>query len=115
MKYFLILFTSFVFNTTSFTQIFVDTLDLNKATDIIYIEVTFPYKLQLKRFSCSVDYGQERRTFRQTSFLRNEHKNKIYFKSEVEGLNFLYKQGWILVTALNAEDDPKEYIFKRKD
>ena len=84
---------------TSEYSILVDGIDINKKTDVQYVELVFLQKsLSFLKLKCYVDYGQKFK-FGKPTLVELYDGRVINFNSTIEGLNYFISNGWEFVDA----------------
>ena len=112
MKNILIAVLIFVTNFCT-AQVYVNQIDVNKF-DYQYLEMWEHFDKQTGMFYAMVDYGQNSlKSLNAENLKVNEQNGKpMEFKSVISILNFLYKNGWELVT-IKTTGEYDSYIMKR--
>jgi hypothetical protein len=112
MKNILIAVLIFVTN-FCIAQVYVNQIDVNKF-DYQYLEMWEHFDKQTGMFYAMVDYGQNSlRSLNAENLKVNEQNGKpMEFKSVISILNFLYRNGWELVT-IKTTGEYDSYIMKR--
>ncbi len=93
-------------------QVMVGDVDINTNKDVKYIEVFFGSKG--KGVIAYVDYGQPV-TGGGARTILGPDKQQIEFNTNIETLNYLYKNGWEVVTAFVTEGSTTVYLLRRKE
>ena len=84
---------------TSEYSILVDGIDINKKTDVQYVELVFLQKsLSFLKLKCYVDSGQKFK-FGKPTLVELYDGRVINFNSTIEGLNYFISNGWEFVDA----------------
>jgi hypothetical protein len=95
-------------------QIYVDGIRLDLSNSSAYMEVVALRKEKDGRYHFVADYGQTQDAdLTKGDFLTDEKNNRYEFRSMVDGLNFLYENGWE-VHEIYVYNDLRRYLLKRK-
>ena len=79
----------------------------------IYLEAT-PLRRNDGTYHFQIDYGQKpKRDAKPGECLGDDKARRYEFRSTVDGLNFLYENGWEVVVVYNVED-LRRYLLKRR-
>jgi hypothetical protein len=97
-------------------QVYVNQKNINTA-NYQYIEAWGKYNRASDKFFVMVDYGQDVESDSQNTHLKmhNGTGEILQFNSIVAILNFLYVNGWELVTLKNNNEVESYILKKRKD
>lgn len=94
-------------------QLYVEGTRLDPSNTSAYIEAT-PLRRTDGSYHFQIDYGQKsKRDIKPGECLTDEKARRFEFRSTVDGLNFLYENGWEVVTVYNVED-MRRYLLKRR-
>ena len=114
MKSLLLLASFCLASLSGFAQVVVNNVDINSNKDIKYIEVNFIRNG--KKYNARVDHGQPQVGANSEDLLvTGPNKQAIEFNSNVEGINFLHKNGWEVVNALVTPGTAPVYLMRRKE
>ncbi len=92
-------------------QLYVEGTLLTTSNTGAYIEVT-PLRRTDGTYHMGIDYGQTRS--RQPHDCLTDSKGRRYeFRSAIDGLNYLYDNGWEVVVVYNVQDI-RRYLMKRR-
>ena len=109
-----LLFTLFVLQTfLASAQLFVDGKRLDSTNSSAYLEV-IPMHKEDGPYYFAVDYGQKPVPgAKRGDFMTDEGGRRYEFRSVVDGLNFLYENGWE-VAQVYVFLEARRYLLKRK-
>lgn len=94
-------------------QLFVEGTLLDASNTSAYLEAT-PLRRTDGTYHFQIDYGQKaKRTAKPGECLTDDKARRFEFRSTVDGLNFLYENGWEVVQVYNVED-MRRYLLKRR-
>ena len=112
MKNILIAVMIFVANFCS-AQVYVNNIDVNKF-DYQYLEMWEHFNKSTGKFYALIDYGQmtNSSSSRESFKVNHLNGNPMEFNSIISILNYLYKNGWELVS-IKSTGDIDSYIMKR--
>lgn len=102
-------------STISYSQVFVGKVDINQRY-LQYVEVWEKPIEANNKFYLMVDYGQmdDPEDSRGQSYILNNRKGFVMeFNSIVESLNYMYRNGWEVLSAKNI-DGYESFIMKRR-
>ena len=102
--------------TLSFSQVFVGNVDINQRY-LQYVEVWEKPIDNNEKFHLMVDYGQmnDKNDIRGLTFVLNNRKGlSMEFNSIIDGLNYMYRNGWEVMSAKNI-DGYESFILKRRN
>ncbi len=106
---------SFIFGVlwagTLWAQLYVEGILLTPSNTGVYIEV-MPLRRMDGTYHFGIDYGQRRKN-RPHDCLSDSKGRRYEFRSTVDGLNYLYENGWEVVTVYPVEDI-RRYLMKRR-
>lgn len=95
-------------------QIFVDGIRLDASNSSAYLEVVALRKEADGRYHFVADYGQTQDAdLTKGDFLTDEKNSRYEFRSQIDGLNFLYENGWE-VSQVYVYKDLRRYLLKRR-
>lgn len=92
-------------------QLYVEGTLLTPSNTGAYIEVT-PLRRPDGTYHMGVDYGQTR-SRRPHDCLTDNKGRRYEFRSAIDGLNFIYENGWEVVIVYPVEDI-RRYLMKRR-
>lgn len=94
-------------------QLFVEGTALNSTNTSAYLEAT-PLRRTDGTYHFQIDYGQKAQAGVKPGPCLTDEKGRRYeFRSTVDGLNFLYENGWEVTVVYNVED-MRRYLLRRK-
>lgn len=95
-------------------QIYVDGILLGPTNSSAYLEVVALRKEADGRYHFVADYGQAQDAdLTKGDFLTDEKNSRYEFRSQIDGLNFLYENGWE-VAQVYVYKDLRRYLLKRR-
>lgn len=92
-------------------QLFVEGTLLNTTNTSAYLEAT-PLRRTDGTYHFQIDYGQKVKIGAKEC-LTDDKGRRYEYRSTVDGLNFLYENGWEVVVVYNVEDI-RRYLLKRR-
>jgi len=100
-------------------QVIINEVDINTEKGTEYCEIVGYGKLLSAKMVIYVDYGQKRKfmTNPKKFYIRDKEGKKIIFYSMIQGLNFMYANGWEFVhcyVATTSKGNVYHYLLKRK-
>ena len=94
-------------------QLYVEGTLLNSTNTSAYLEAT-PLRRTDGSYHFQIDYGQKaNRSAKPGECLTDDKGRRYEFRSAVDGLNFLYENGWEVSVVYNVED-LRRYLLKRR-
>lgn len=111
MKHLLMTIAGILWSVLLSAQIYVEGTLLTPSNTGVYIEVT-PLRRTDGTYHIGVDYGQTR-SRRPNDCLTDNKGRRYEFRSAIDGLNFLYDNGWEVVVVYPVEDI-RRYLLKRR-
>ncbi len=113
MKKGILLFCFLAHSLWAAAQLYVEGNRLDVSNTSAYLEAT-PLRRTDGSYHFQIDYGQKpKRDIKPGECLTDEKARRFEFRSTVDGLNFLYENGWEVVTVYNVED-MRRYLLKRR-
>ena len=112
----LILPALLMISTISFSQVFIGKVDINQRY-LQYLEVWEKPIASNGKLNLMVDFGQEDTPddSRGQAFVLNNRKGLVMeFNSIIDGLNYMYRNGWEVLNSKNI-DGYESFIMKRRD
>ncbi len=113
----LILFFFLFVSTLSYSQVFVNKIDINSRY-LQYVEVWEKPMSDRGKFYAMVDYGQMNDTKSDEAgdalILTNSKGKKMEFNGIVDALNYMFRNGWEVIQPKNI-DGYESFIMKRRD
>lgn len=98
---------------SAFSQLYVEGTMLTSANTSAYLEAT-PLRRADGTYHFKIDYGQKpARDAKPGECLTDDKARRYEFRSTVDGLNFLYENGWEVAIVYNVED-LRRYLLKRR-
>jgi hypothetical protein len=91
-------------------QIYVEGVLLTPENTGYYLEIDPLFRGQ-KNVAFEVDYGQSGSN---RDFVTDINKNRFFFNSLVDGLNYFYANGWEVDQIAVLEDIGRKFILKRR-
>lgn len=117
MKKLLLVLAVALFSKVSYSQVFVEDVNINDL-DIKYIQlVGYNTSMFGKKMEVMVDYGQKAK-FMKADGIKDSNGEKIKFNSMIHALNFMKSNGWEFVNYTEAQVGRKVrflYLLKKKD
>lgn len=101
MKKYLITAAISIFSTVSFAQNVTSYCDLDV------------YRPGVKNYIATADYGNGLKITAKTAALKDASGNTLKFRSEIEALNYMARQGWELVTSYHIHGGETHFFLKR--
>lgn len=94
-------------------QLYVEGTPLGPSNTSAYLEAT-PLRRNDGTYHFQIDYGQKpARDIKPGECLTDDKGRRYEFRSAVDGLNFLYENGWEVTVVYNVEDI-RRYLLKRR-
>ena len=94
-------------------QLYVEGTMLNTTNTSAYLEAT-PLRRNDGTYHFKIDYGQKTSgTLSRSECLTDDKARRYEFRSTVDGLNFLYENGWE-VSVVYDVSDMRRYLLKRR-
>lgn len=93
------------FSIYSFSQVYVNKININNLSDVKYCQIN-TYNT---RGPVSLDYGQKN-SFLKSNYVTDEKGFKIRFNSTMHFVNFMYNHGWDLYN-LSLSDTNRNYLI----
>jgi hypothetical protein len=94
-------------------QLYVEGVLLDATNTSAYLEAT-PLRRNDGTYHFKIDYGQKVKADVKPGECLTDSKARRYeFRSAVDGLNFLYENGWEVAVVYNVED-MRRYLLKRR-
>lgn len=94
-------------------QLYVEGVSLDATNTSAYLEAT-PLRRTDGTYHFQIDYGQKaKREVKPGECLTDDKSRRFEFRSAVDGLNFLYENGWEVLVVYNVEDI-RRYLLKRR-
>lgn len=94
-------------------QLYVEGTLLTSANTSAYLEAT-PLRRTDGTYHFQIDYGQKaNKNVKPGECLTDDKGRRYEFRSAVDGLNFLYENGWEVSVVYNVED-LRRYLLKRR-
>ena len=94
-------------------QLYVEGTRLEASNTLAYLEAT-PLRRNDGSYHFQIDYGQKANpNAKPGECLTDEKARRYEFRSTVDGLNFLYENGWDVVVVYNV-NDMRRYLLKHR-
>ncbi len=94
-------------------QLYVEGTLLSSVNTSAYLEAT-PLRRTDGSYHFQIDYGQKaNRDVKPGECLTDDKGRRYEFRSTVDGLNFLYENGWEVSVVYNVED-MRRFLLKRR-
>ena len=113
MKKVVLLFACLLQGLFAFAQLYVEGIRLDASNTSQYLEAT-PLRRTDGSYYFKIDYGQKAKAdIKPGECLTDEKARRYEFRSTVDGLNFLYENGWEVIEVYNVED-MRRFLLKRR-
>ncbi len=113
MKQLLTTLTGFFWSMLLYAQLYVEGTLLTSSNTGAYIEIT-PLRRADGTYHLGVDYGQTR-SHKPHDCLTDSKGRRYEFRSAIDGLNYVYENGWEVATVYPVEDIRRYLMKRRKD
>jgi len=114
MKKAILLFIGISISLSVSAQIYIDGILLNTSNSSAYLEVVALRKEADGRYHFVADFGQTQDAeLTKGDFLTDEKNSRYEFRSQIDGLNFFYENGWE-INQVYVFKDLRRYLLKRR-
>lgn len=111
MKKALLFFVFAACSLSVYAQVFVDGIQVDQSNAGAYLEVIALHK-EDETYHFVADYGQKRQPgLTKGDFLTDSQNRRYEFRSPVDGLNFLFENGWE-VSTVYVYKDIRHYLMR---